>query len=41
VAKVLHENMGMIFSLLMFVDHEVIFATFSLCYAQHLSYNIL
>jgi hypothetical protein len=41
MAEVLHENMGMTSSLFMFVDLEATFAMFLLCYAQHLSYNIL
>ncbi len=38
VVKVLHEDLGTIVSLLMFVDPHVIFVMFSLCYAQHVSY---
>ncbi len=38
VAKVIHEDLRMIFSLLMLVDFQVTFAMLLLCYAQHPSY---
>jgi hypothetical protein len=34
VAKVFHENLGIISSLLMFANHRAIFVMLSLCYAQ-------
>ncbi len=38
VFEALHEDFGMISSLLMLVDRQVAFTMFSLCYAQHLGY---
>ncbi len=42
VAKAFHEDLGMIFSLLVFANPQAVFAMFSLCYAQWLfvSYNV-
>jgi len=38
VLKALHEDLGTISSLSMFVDSYAIFVMLSLCYAQHLDY---
>ncbi len=40
VAKVFHEDFGMIFNFFMFIDFQTTFAMLSLCYAQPPSYLI-